>query len=89
MKRVFYNFSIEANFELPITYDNFSNCDITVRDHKDLIVGIIRKGELTLNITNDFAIGDEDTVKKAIIRVIHNREMWIQELRNMLYVHSI
>lgn len=89
MKRIFSNFSIEADFELPITYDNFSNCDIAVRDHKDLIVGIIRKGELTLNITNDFAIGDEDTVKNAIIRVIHNREMWIQELRNMLYVYSI
>lgn len=88
MKRVFSNFSVEADFKIPVTDDNF-NYDIIVRDHKDLTAGIIKKGELTRNIANDFAIGDENTVKNAIIRVIHNRELWIQELRNMLYVHSI
>jgi hypothetical protein len=86
MKRTFTNFSIEADFELPITCDNFYKHAITVRDNKDFVAGIIRKGELSYDLVNEFATGDEDTVRNAIIRVIHNRELWIHELRNVLYV---
>lgn len=84
MKRVFTNFSIEADFKIPVTCDNFFKYDITVRNKEDLAVGIIRKGELTLTLANDFATGDENVVKNAIIWIIHNREFWIQELRNVL-----
>lgn len=85
MKRTFTNFSIEADFEMPITRDNFFKHSITVRDKEGLAVGIIRKGELSYDLTNDFATGNETVVKNAIIRVIHNREMWIKELRSILY----
>ena len=86
MKRTFKNFSIEANFELPITSDNFFKHSITIKNSEDLAIGVIRKEELTYNLANDFATGDEDVVKNAIIRVIHNRELWIHELRKVLYV---
>lgn len=84
MKRVFKNFIIEANFVLPITRDNFFRHSITVKNSDDITVGMIRKEELSYDLANDFATGDEDVVKNAIIRVIHNREMWIKELRNVL-----
>ena len=85
MKRTFTNFSIEANFEMPITYDNFFKHSITVRDKEGLVVGGIRREELSFDLTNDFATGNEDTVKNAILCVIRNREMWIKELRSILY----
>ena len=84
MKRVFKNFSIEANFELPITTDNFYKHSITIKNSEDLAIGTIRKEELSYDLANDFATGDEDVVKNAIIWVIHNREFWIQELRTIL-----
>lgn len=84
MKRTFKNFSIEANFELPITRDNFFKHSVTVRNNEGLIIGTIIKEELSYDLADDFATGDENIVKNAIIRVIHNREMWIEELRNVL-----
>lgn len=84
MKRTFKNFIIEANFELPITRDNFFKHSVTVKNSDDITVGMIRKEELSYDLANDFATGDEDVVKNAIIHVIHNREMWIAELRNVL-----
>lgn len=83
MKRVFSNFSIEADFKIPVTCDNFFKYDITVRNNEDIAVGIIRKGELSLILANDFATGDEDVVKNALLRVIHNRERYINELRKV------
>lgn len=84
MKRIFKNFIIEVNFVLPITRDNFFKHSITIKNSEDITVGMIRKEELSYDLANDFAIGNEDVVKNAIIRVIHNREFWIQELRNIL-----
>ena len=86
MKRTFKNFGIEANFEMPITRDNFYKHSITVRNKEDLTIGMIRKEELSYDLANDFATGSENVVKNAIIRVIHNRELRIHELRNVLYV---
>ena len=84
MKRTFEDFSVEADFELPITYDNFYKYSVIVRNNEDLIIGVIKKEELSYDLANDFATGDKDVVKNAIIRVIHNREFWIAELRNIL-----
>jgi hypothetical protein len=84
MKRTFKNFIIEANFELPITRDNFFKHSITIKNSNDITIGAIRKEELSYDLANDFATGDEDVVKNAIICVIRNREFWIAELRNVL-----
>jgi hypothetical protein len=84
MKRTFTNFSIEADFEMPLTQDNFFRHSIVVRDNEDLTIGVIKKEELSYALANDFATGDENVVKNALLRVIHNREMYIKELRKVL-----
>lgn len=84
MKRTFKNFIIEANFELPITHDNFFKHSLTIKNSNDVIIGTIRKEEISYDLANQFATGDEAVVKDAILCVIRNREMWIEELRNVL-----